>query len=150
MKRRRVVPYLILLSAVLAGALARAQTFQVRVLGALDGKPYNDIPIIYYCEDPAQFKSTRDRKATDSNGAAVIPYECKNGKRIKVSTFIANGTSSWAGKVEECGDLEPQTIEQILNVGVISKPTAAGGICYARARLLRAPPQSALSPVPFQ
>jgi hypothetical protein len=101
---------------------ARAETFKVRVLGALDGKPYNDIPILYYCDLPWK------RTVTDSNGFAVIPYECKDGKQIKISTFIANGETIWAGKVEECGDLEPQTIEQILGVGVISKPTAAGGI----------------------
>ena len=48
-------------------------------------------------------------------------------------TGALDGKSIWTGKVEECGSLEPQTIEQILDVGVISKPTAAGGIwCPAR------------------
>jgi hypothetical protein len=127
-KTRKVTLYLIVLSAIFLGALARAQTFKVRVLGALDGKPYNDIPIIYNCDDQAQFKVTWKRTVTDSNGFAAIPYECREDKRIKIDTFISNGETIWAGKVEECGWLEPQSIEQIMQVGVISKPTAAGGI----------------------
>jgi hypothetical protein len=143
-RTRKVMPYLTMLSAILFGALGRAQTFKVRVLGAIDGKPYNNIPIIYYCDDPAQFKITRKHTVTDSNGSAVIPYECKDGKRIKVDTFIASGESSWAGKVEECGWLEPQTMEQILDVGVISTPTAAGGIwCPAKV-------SEKLKPIPGQ
>ena len=90
--------------------MTTAQAFTVRVLGALDGKPYGDIPIIYVCDDPAQFQATRKRTATNANGIAVIPYECKDDKRIKLSTFIANGESVWAGKVEECGD---HTVESL-------------------------------------
>lgn len=132
---RKVIPCLIVLGAMLLGAPARAQTFKVRVVDALNGKPYDDIPIIYYCDDPAQLKISRKRTVTDSDGFAVVPYECKDGKRVKASTFISKGESIWAGKVEECGDLEPQTIEEILNSGVISKPTAAGGIwCPSKVR----------------
>jgi hypothetical protein len=131
--------YLIVVSAVFLGALAKAQTFKVRVLDALNGKPYNDIPINYYCD-----RYVNTVKVTDSNGFAVIPYECKDGERIKIDTFIANGTTIWAGKVEECGWLEPQSIEQIMQVGVISKPTAAGGIwCPAKV-------SKNLKPIPGQ
>jgi hypothetical protein len=118
----------VLLSAVTINAGAQSSSFKVQVMDALDGKPYNDIPIIYYCDDPAQFKVTRKRTVTDSNGFAVVPYECKDSQKVQISTFIANGETIWAGKVEECGYLQPQDIEQILSVGVISKPTAAGGI----------------------
>jgi len=144
MNARKAILNLIVFSTAFVGVLGRAQTFKVRVLGAIDGKPYNNIPIIYYCDDPAQFKITRKHAVTDSNGFAVIPYECKDRKRIKIDTFIASGESSWAGKVEECGWLEPQTIEQILNVGVISTQTAAGGIwCPAKVG-------KQLTPIPGQ
>ncbi len=89
---------LIVLSAIFLGSLARAQTFKVRVLGALDGKPYNDIPIIYNCDDQAQFKVTWKRTVTDSNGFAAIPYECRDDKRIKIRHLYLEWRNDLGGK----------------------------------------------------
>jgi len=44
-KVRKQMLHMVMLSTVFPGALGRAQTFNVRVLDALNGKPYNDIPV---------------------------------------------------------------------------------------------------------
>lgn len=135
---------LIVICTLILGTSAKAQSFKVRVLDALNGKPYSDVPIIYYCDDPAQPQRTWNRAVTDASGYAVIPYECGAGKRIKVDTFLAMGESSWGVKIAECGWLEPQTIEHIINDGVISNPSAAGGIwCPTRV-------SKRLTPIPGQ
>jgi hypothetical protein len=115
-------------------ASAMAQTFQVRVLDALSGNPYDNMPVNYFCFKEGERAHTSDKTSvTDSNGFAQILYECERGEQISILTGALDGKSIWTGKIEECGSLEPQTIEQILDVGVISKPTAAGGIwCPAK------------------
>jgi hypothetical protein len=117
--------HLILLSPIFLGAFAGAQTFKVRVLEALSGKPRSDMPISFFCE--GRYKETMMDVVTDRDGFVAVPYGCKSG-RIKIDVSIDKN-----GKVEGCGDLGPQSIEQIMEVGVISDPTAAGGIwCPAR------------------
>jgi hypothetical protein len=144
MKVRKIMLHLAVLSAVFLAALGRAQTFKVRVLDALNGKPYNNLPINYYCFSEGQHKIAIKSIATGSNGFAEVNYECQKGERIYILTGALDGKSTWTGKIEECGSLEPQTIEQILNVGVISKPTAAGGIwCPAKV-------SEKLKPIPGQ
>ena len=141
---RKAMLHLMILSAVFLGGLARAQTFKVRVLDALNGKPYDKMPINYYCFSEGQPKIAIKNAVTDSNGFAEVNYECQKSERIHLLTGALDGKSTWTGKVEECGSLEPLTIEQILNVGVISKPTAAGGIwCPAKV-------SEKLKPIPGQ
>ena len=101
-----------------------AQEFDLLVLDALSGKPYNDMRVTYFCEGE-MWASSRE-VVTDARGDARVRYDCR-GKRIKLDLWIPGG-SMWDGKVEECGDLAPQDIEQIVKFGVISNPSAAGGI----------------------
>jgi hypothetical protein len=144
-KTRRVMPYLIALSAILLGALGRAQTFKVRVLDALNGKPYDNMPVNYFCfREGERAHTSYKTTVTDSNGFAEILYECKKGETISLLTGALDGKSKWTGNVEECGYLGPQSIEQIMQVGLISKPTAAGGIwCPAKV-------SEKLKPIPGQ
>lgn len=133
MKVRQLASHLIVLSAVFLPALGEAQTFKVRVLDALNGKPYDNFPVYYFCSSESQNKIAIKHTATDSDGFAEINYECTSGQQIDINTGDLDGKSIYTGKVETCGWLASQTIEQILNVGVISEPTADGGIwCPAR------------------
>jgi len=144
MKLRQATPHLIILSAVFLSTFGRAQTFKVRVLDALNGKPYDNMPINYFCVSERERKVTIKTTATDSDGFAEINYECTSREQISILTGALDGKSIWTGKVEECGWLAPQTIEQILNVGVISEPTADGGIwCPAKI-------SKKLKPIPGQ
>ena len=133
------------LSAISLCTVARAQTFKVRVLDALNGKPYDDLPVNYFCFREGERAHTSDKTTmTNSSGFAEILYECEKGETINLLTGALDGKSKWTGKVEECGHLDSLTIEQILNVGVISKPTAAGGIwCPAKV-------SKKLRPIPGQ
>jgi hypothetical protein len=120
---------LIALCAVILGTPGEAQRFKVRVLDALNGKPYDNMPVNYFCFREGERAHTSDKTTvTDSNGFAEILYECKKGETISILTGALDGKSKWTGNVEECGYLDALTIEQILNVGVISNPSAPGGI----------------------
>ena len=134
MKARRAMLHLVVLGAAFLSVLGRAQTFKVRVLDALRGSPYNDMPVNSFCFREGERTHTSNRTTlTDSNGVAEILYDCKKGETINLLTGALDGKSKWTGKVEECGYLDSLTIEQILNVGVVSNPSAPGGIwCPAK------------------
>ena len=138
----RVLQFTMLLGLMLGAGFGNAQTFKVRVLNALNGQPYLGVAVTYHCEgqgwDPSK------RVLTGSNGDADINYSCEPDTRIKIDLWTSSPNSPWDGKIEECGDLEPQSIKQILEIGVISNPTADGGIwCPAKI-------SKTLRPVPGQ
>lgn len=101
------------------------KTFKVLVLDALDGKPQSDVSVNYFCEAEG-YKRGQEVK-TGSNGSAEIPYLCKAGTRIEISLSPPENSNPAKTK-EECGTVEPMTIEQILATGLISEPTGAGNI----------------------
>jgi hypothetical protein len=125
---------LIVLCAGMLETPGEAQKFKVRVLDALNGKPYADMPVNYFCFREGERAHSSDKTtATDSTGFAEIVYECKKGETINILTGALDGKSKWTGKVEECGYLDSLSIDQILNVGIISNPSAPGGIwCPAK------------------
>lgn len=107
--------------------------FSVLVLDALNGKAQAGFEVLSSCESKGLSKSDFEQaKKTDPNGIAQIPFRCNKNDRIQLSVTqrsISNNYESSDGyDKQECGYLEPQSLEQILTVGLISKPTAAGGI----------------------
>lgn len=102
-----------------------ARTFKVLVLDALDGKPQSQVSVNYSCEGQG-YKRDQEVK-TVGDGSAEIPYRCKAGIRIEISLFPPENSNPAKTK-EECGTVEPMTIEQIVATGLISEPTGAGNI----------------------
>jgi hypothetical protein len=111
-----------------ASAYLDAQTFRVRVLDALNGKPYEGILIHAECAGTWTPESTD--VATDGSGYAQIQYQCKDSAPIRINTNM--NRTAWMGRLEECGERGYQNIEQILKSGVISDPSADGGIWCPR------------------
>jgi len=116
------VKFLLLLGILSSQTQILAQSFKVLVLDALDGKPQLGIKIGYFCESKGGLPS--NSVPTDASGVAEIPFICSEGTRIELS---ASGPNVKYGK-EECGDLEPITLQEILSVGIISNPSGDGGI----------------------
>lgn len=113
---------------------AQTPTFHVLVLDALNGEPQPWVTVDYFCEGQG-FKGNSIKTGTD--GKAEIPYMCKDGARIEIST-------NPPGNKEECGGVDALKIDDILTGGFISEPTGAGGIwCPNRQR-------RKLHPVPGQ
>jgi len=126
MRFTKVAAVVALSCIVAACASMEAQKIKVRVLGALNGKPYEGIEIYSLCEDSGSYSSTQ-RTKTDANGLAEILFSCEKGMKFKVSTYLEGD------KLSECGEMEGQTLQELLEVGFISDPRAAGGIwCPAK------------------
>lgn len=103
-----------------------AQKIKVWVLDASDGRSYGDIEIRSFCEEGGTSSPAQSMK-TNAYGLAEVPFTCASGTKLKVSTHIEGD------KLSECGEMEGQTLEQLLKVGYISDPRAAGGIwCSAK------------------
>jgi hypothetical protein len=115
-----------LLCIFVTNASLEAQKIKVLVLGALNGKPHEGVEVYSLCEDGGSESSAR-RTKTDANGLAEVPFNCASGVKFKVSTYIEGD------KLSECGEMEGRTLQEILEVGIISDPRAAGGIwCPAK------------------
>jgi hypothetical protein len=123
MKASQIVALLMLVGVL---ASSEAQKISVLVLDDVTGKPYQGIEIHYGCEDGGTWSPSRTRK-TDINGLAEVSYPCASGVLFKVWTYIPGE------KLAECGELTGQTLQKLLEVGVISDPRADGGIwCPAK------------------
>ncbi|MGD0629048.1 MAG: hypothetical protein ABR987_06840 [Terracidiphilus sp.] len=101
-------------------------TITVLVLNDFSGKPYEGIEVDYFCED-GHVWSPSQKTTTNASGLAKIAFPCASDVKFKVSTYIEGD------ELAECGEMEGQTLQKILETGVISDPRAAGGIwCPAR------------------
>lgn len=107
-------------------ASVEVQKIKVLVLDDLSGKPYGNIEVHYVCEDGGTWLPSQSTK-TNTDGLAEVPFQCASGVKFKVSTYIEGD------KLSECGEMVGQTLQEILEIGVISDPRAAGGIwCPAK------------------
>jgi hypothetical protein len=101
----------------------------VLVLDALSGKPQSGMDVLYFCEgnvNEHRLNGIQEVVATDDTGVASIPFKCPSNVRIILSV-VSHTDRSWREK-EECGGVEPQTLNQILATGFISDPASAGSI----------------------
>jgi hypothetical protein len=123
--------------ALFLGPSLRAETFKVLVLDALDGVPQAGMSVDYFCEGQRWLPS--DHVTTNSKGIAEISYACSDQARIEISLRVPGNQNK-----EECGGLGAQTIRDIMSIGVISQPNAAGNI-WCPTKISRK-----LKPVPGQ
>jgi hypothetical protein len=129
MKFKSTVLTVTLFGMMFTGLSFQAQMFKVSVLNALNGTPFKGVKVFYICE--GQYFDPSKWFMTDTNGIAEIPYVCRD-TRVKIDLGTGSDTI-WDSKVEECGDLTYQTLQQILDIGIISNPTAEGGLwCPAK------------------
>ena len=98
---------------------AMAQDLQVLVLDALDGKPQANVGIEYFCTRP-QHNSEHKKAQTGKDGSAKFLNPCSVEEEIEISIYPPN-------KKEQCG-VGSVTLKDILSVGVVAQPDAAGGI----------------------
>jgi hypothetical protein len=128
--------YWFLLACVLSfNRVMMAQDLRVLVLDALDGKPQACVEIVYFCVGPPR-NSTPKRAMTNHEGFAKISNFCSDKQEIDISVYPPN-------RKQQCG-VGPITLEEILSVGVVTKPDAAGGIwCPTKV-------SKTLKPVPGQ
>jgi hypothetical protein len=130
----------LLISSVIAPLLSAGQTptFKVLVLDALNGKPQPGVSVEYFC--PGQGWKRPPEVKTGPDGAAEVPYACKDGEEA-LNVFPPGDK----GAKEECGGGPPEMkLSDIMTTGIISEPTADGNIwCPAKQR-------RKLKPVPGQ
>jgi hypothetical protein len=94
---------------------------KVLVLDALSGQPHEGIEVFDVCEDGGTFSPSQKTK-TDASGIASVTPSCPSDVKVRVSTYIEGD------KLSECGAMEGQILQKILEVGIVSDPRAAGGI----------------------
>jgi hypothetical protein len=97
-----------------------AQDLQLLVLDALDGKPQANVKVEYFCTGPPR-NSAPNRSITDNYGSAKISNLCNDKQKIEISIYPPN-------KKEQCGDDAVMSLNDVISVGFLSKPDAAGGI----------------------
>ncbi len=111
------------------------QSLNVLVLDALDGKPQPNVKVEYYCVGLPR-NSGPNRAITNNEGFAKISNFCSDKQEIDISVYPPN-------KKEQCG-VGPITLKEILSVGAVAQPDAAGGIwCPTKV-------SKSLKPVPGQ
>jgi len=96
-----------------------AQDLKVLVLDALDGKAQGNVKVEYFCAGPPR-NSVPKTTFTDTEGLAKVSILCSDKQEIDISIYPPN-------KKEQCGD-GSITLQDIVSVGVVTKPDAAGGI----------------------
>jgi hypothetical protein len=108
----------------IAGVLApqnldTAQDLRVLVLDALSGKPQANVKVEYFCAGPPLNSAAR-MAITNDEGFAKISNFCGDKQEIEIAVYPPN-------RKEQCG-VGPVTLKEILSVGFVAKPDAAGGI----------------------
>ena len=130
------VMYWFLFACLLLCDRGMAQDLRVLVLDALDGKPQANVKVEYFCTGPPR-NSAPDRSITNNEGIAKISNLCNDKQKIEISVYPPN-------KKEQCGDDAVMTFKDVVSVGFLSKPEAAGGISCPTKR------SKTLKPVPGQ
>jgi hypothetical protein len=97
-----------------------AQDLQLLVLDALDGKPQANVKVEYFCTGPPR-NSAPTGSITDNDGSAKISNLCNDKQKIEISIYPPN-------RKEQCGDDAVMSFNDVISVGFLSKPDAAGGI----------------------
>ena len=96
-----------------------AQDLRVLVLDALDGKPQANVQVAYSCTR-TQHNSAHKRALTSNDGSAKFSNPCSAEEEIEISIYPPSKKEQWGvGSV---------TLKEILSVGVVAQPDAAGGI----------------------
>jgi hypothetical protein len=125
MKISQIAVLITLLGISVISASVEAQKIKVLVLDDLSGKPYEGIEVTYTCDGHMWVPSQKTK--TDASGLAEVKYACAAGEKFFIGTYIKGD------RLAECGELEAQALQKILEVGVISNPKSAGGIwCPAK------------------
>ena len=112
-----------------------AQDVHVLVLDALNGKPQANVEVKYFCAGPPSNSAPR-ATTTNNEGFAKISNFCNEKQEIDIAVFPPNNK-------EQCG-VSAITLKDILSVGAVAKPDAAGGI-WCPTKVSRT-----LKPVPGQ
>jgi hypothetical protein len=97
-----------------------AQSVRVLVLDAKSGKSQSGVEVYYFCSRPCPPHNflPPDSDITNSEGLAIVGLPCHEGDNIDF--FVT------ALPKEECGGEVYVTFKEILSVGIISPPDAAG------------------------
>jgi len=104
-------------------------------LDALDGKPQANVQVEYFCTR-TQHNSVHKKVLTRNDGSARFSNPGRAEEEIEISLYPPN-------KKEQCG-IGSVTLKEILSVGVVAQPNAAGGIwCPTKV-------SKTLKPVPDQ
>lgn len=119
------VTLLFLLACVLSCSRGMlAQDLKVLVLDALNGKPQANVKVEYFCTRP-QHNTAHKEVLTNNEGLATFQNPCSDEEEIEISVNPPDGK-------EQCG-VGPITLKEIVSVGAVAKPDAAGGIwCPAK------------------
>lgn len=115
---------------------AQSPQFKVLVLDALNGKPQRNVKVEWFCVGPP-INQWGASTFTNEMGIATVSFACDEKKVIEIEVFPPN-------KKEQCGDDVNTNLNDIVSMGFMSNPTAAGGIwCPTKV-------SKALKPVPGQ
>lgn len=120
-----------------------AQGLKVLVLDALNGKPQANVEVSYSCTGlpretrPNPATTSPYRAITNSVGLALFANPCGVGEEIEISVYPPD-------KKEQCGDDAKASLNDVISMGFMSNPSAAGGI-WCPTKVSRT-----LKPVPGQ
>ena len=94
-------------------------------LDALNGKPQANVDVEYFCTRP-QHNTAHRKVLTNNEGSATFSNPCGDEEEIEISIYPPD-------KREQCG-VGPITLKEIISVGAVAKPDAAGGIWCLRSK----------------
>ena len=96
-----------------------AQDLRVLVLDASNGKPQAKVKVEYFCTRP-QHNSAHQWTQTNGEGFLTFSNPCSEEEEIEITIYPTDHK-------EQCG-VGAVTLKDILSVGVVAQPDAAGGI----------------------
>lgn len=112
---------LLFVAALLCHPILQAQNIRVVVLDALNGEPQARVEVNYFCQHQYRNELPPKSVMTNSEGFADVPYSC--GADAKIELFVIA-----AHPKEQCGELGALPYEEISATGIVSNPSADGGI----------------------
>jgi hypothetical protein len=113
--------YMALLQSLVLTTRLEAQSVRVVVLDALSGKPQSQVKVEYFCSGNLKNDFPIRWAFTDATGAVEIPFQCTGDKRLELFVIPAD-------RKEQCGGDLVVGFDEIFSTGIISDPTADGGI----------------------
>jgi len=112
---------LLFLLTLLCHLTLQGQTIRVLVLDALNGKPQEGVKVNYFCQYRYRNELPPKSVTTNSEGFADVPYTCGVDAKIEIGVYAPLPK-------EQCGELGALTYDEISATGIVSNPSADGGI----------------------
>lgn len=121
MKRALVIAAVLFLVGIFDANGIQAQEVKVLVLDALSGKPEAGAEVQYLCAGTRENYGQSAPVVTNADGYVQVKITCSDKDKVELWVLPREPK-------EECGELSPLSLNEILSSGVLADPTSNGNI----------------------